>query len=86
MVTVAPRRHRPAFDEDKASLLEMAEGGDVPTGQACRTAVCHTHLLDAAAVRRGHLSLLSPSPLTEPDSGELLPCCTGPGTDVNLDL
>jgi hypothetical protein len=84
MVTVAARRHRPAFDEDNASLREMAEAYDVPTGQACRAAVCHTHLLRAAAVRRGHQ--LTPRPLTEPDTGEVLRYCTRPGTDVILDL
>ncbi|MFL6027915.1 MAG: MOSC domain-containing protein, partial [Friedmanniella sp.] len=70
------------FDEEKSSLLEMAEACDVPTRWSCRTGVCHTCVtgLLSGAVR------YAPTPLTPPDSGDVLVCCARPVADVVLDL
>jgi ferredoxin-NADP reductase/MOSC domain-containing protein YiiM len=82
VVTFARAGLTVAFDEDKASLLEMAEACDIPTRWACRTGVCHTCStpLLAGAVT------YSPKPLTTPDTGEVLLCCSRPDTDVILDM
>jgi ferredoxin-NADP reductase/MOSC domain-containing protein YiiM len=82
MVTFARAGLTVAFDEGRASLLEMAEACDIPTWWACRTGVCHTcstPLLSGAVT-------YSPKPLTEPDDGDVLLCCTRPDTDVILHL
>jgi ferredoxin-NADP reductase/MOSC domain-containing protein YiiM len=71
-----------AFDQEKASLLEMAEACDVPTRWSCRTGVCHTcvtQLLSGAVT-------YSPTPLTDADAGDVLLCCARPDVDVVLDL
>jgi ferredoxin-NADP reductase/MOSC domain-containing protein YiiM len=71
-----------AFDEDQGSLLEFAEACDVPTRWSCRTGVCHTcsTRLLSGAVR------YSLPPLTEPESGQVLLCCSRPTSEVVLDL
>jgi ferredoxin-NADP reductase/MOSC domain-containing protein YiiM len=82
MVTFARAGLTVAFDEVRASLLEMAEACDVPTRWSCRTGVCHTcstPLLSGAVT-------YSPRPLTEPETGEVLLCCSRPDVDVVLDL
>ena len=82
MVTFARAGITAAFDEDEASLLEMAEACDVPTRWSCRTGVCHTcstPLLSGAVT-------YSPAPLTEPEPGQVLLCCSRPDTEVVLDL
>ncbi|SDO70177.1 MOSC domain-containing protein YiiM [Nakamurella panacisegetis] len=82
LVTFARAGLATAFDEKKASLLEMAEECDVPTRWSCRTGVCRTcstPLLSGAVTYQL-------APLTEPDPGEVLLCCTRPATDVVLDL
>ena len=82
MVTFARAGLTVAFDEESTSLLEMAETCDVPTRWACRTGVCHTcstPLLSGAVT-------YSPTPLTEPDAGDVLLCCSRPDVDVVLDL
>ena len=82
MVTFARAGLTVPFDENQASLLEMAEACDVPTRWSCRTGVCHTcstPLLSGAVT-------YSPNPLTEPDVGEVLLCCARPQDDLALDL
>ena len=82
MVTFARAGLTTAFDEDLASLLELAEACDVPTRWSCRTGVCHTcttPLLSGAVT-------YAPTPLTDPEPGEVLLCCSRPTTDVVLDL
>jgi ferredoxin-NADP reductase/MOSC domain-containing protein YiiM len=82
MVTFARAGLTVPFDEERASLLEMAEACDVSTRWACRSGVCHTcstPLLSGAVT-------YSPIPLTEPDTGEVLLCCARPDIDVVLDL
>ncbi len=82
MVTFARAGITAAFDDDRTSLLELAEACDVPTRWSCRTGVCHTcstPLLSGAVA-------YSPEPLTEPDAGEVLLCCSRPRTEIVLDL
>jgi ferredoxin len=82
LVTFARAGLSVAFDEEKLSLLEMAEACDVPTQWSCRTGVCHTCAtgLLSGAVR------YSPTPLTPPDVTDVLLCCARPAADVVLDL
>ncbi|MFB7997515.1 MOSC domain-containing protein [Streptomyces sp. NPDC056002] len=65
-----------------ASLLELAEACDVPTRWSCRTGVCHTCITPLLS---GKVRYTTP-PLEEPGTGESLPCCSVPDTDVILDL
>jgi len=70
------------FEENLASLLELAEACDVPTRWSCRTGVCHTcvtPLLSGAVT-------YSPPPLAEPDADQVLLCCARPKGAVVLDL
>lgn len=81
-VTFARAGITAAFDEGQASLLELAEACDIPTRWSCRSGVCHTcstPLLSGAVV-------YSPLPLTDPDSGQVLLCCSRPDVDITLDL
>lgn len=71
-----------AFDTDLASLLEMAEACDVPTRWSCRTGVCHTC---STPILSGTVAYAI-EPLTEPEAGQILLCCTRPDCDVVLDL
>jgi ferredoxin len=82
MVTFARAGITAGFDRDQSSLLELAEACDVPTRWSCRTGVCHTCStpLLAGAVT------YSPLPLTEPEPGHVLLCCSRPDTEVVLDL
>jgi len=82
MVTFARAALTVAFDEDRASLLEMAEACSVPTRWSCRTGVCHTC---ATRLLSGTITY-SPAPLTEPEPGEVLLCCARPAEAVVLDL
>jgi ferredoxin-NADP reductase/MOSC domain-containing protein YiiM/ferredoxin len=82
MVTFARAALAVAFDEDRASLLEMAEACSVPTRWSCRTGVCHTC---ATRLLSGAITY-SPAPLTEPEPGEVLLCCARPAEAVVLDL
>jgi len=64
------------------SILEMAEGCDVPVRWACRTGVCHnceSGLVSGAVVYQ-------PEPLDKPADGNLLVCCSQPTSDVVIDL
>ena len=71
-----------SFDESLASLLEMAEACDVPTRWSCRTGVCHTC---ATSLLSGDVAYVL-KPLTAPEPGEVLLCCSRPASDVVLDL
>ena len=64
------------------SILELAEGCDVPVRWACRTGVCHNcevGLVSGAVV-------YGPEPLEKPADGNLLVCCSQPIRDVVIDL
>lgn len=71
-----------AFDDDKASLLELAEACDIPTRWSCRTGVCHTCTTPKLS---GEVSYWL-QPLSEPDAGDVLLCVSTPVTDVVLEL
>jgi ferredoxin len=82
MVTFARAGLATAFDEDQASLLELAEACDIPTRWSCRTGVCHTC---STPLLSGAVSY-SPVPLTDPEIGQVLLCCSRPDTEIVLDL
>jgi ferredoxin-NADP reductase/MOSC domain-containing protein YiiM len=82
MITFARAGLSVAFDTSRASLLEMAEACDVPTRWSCRTGVCHTC---STPLLSGTVTY-SPLPLTDPDHGDVLLCCSRPDVDVVLDL
>jgi ferredoxin-NADP reductase/MOSC domain-containing protein YiiM len=70
------------WNQDYASLLELAEACDVPVRWSCRTGVCHTcetALLSGAVGYR-------PDPVEEPAAGSALICCSQPHGDLVLDL
>ncbi len=81
-VTFARAGISAAFNDDLASLLELAEACDVPTRWSCRTGVCHTCVTPLVS---GTVSY-SIEPLIEPDAGQILLCCTRPESAVVLDL
>ena len=82
LVTFARAGVAAAFDEHKANLLEMAEACDVPTRWSCRTGVCQTC---STPLLSGRVTYQL-APLTEPDPGNVLLCCSTPASDVVLDL
>ena len=70
------------WDDTFASILELAEACDVPVRWSCRTGVCHTcetGLLDGTVA-------YTPEPLEPPAAGNVLVCCSQPGTDLAVDL
>jgi ferredoxin-NADP reductase/ferredoxin len=64
------------------SLLELAEGCDVPVKWSCRTGVCHNC---ESGLISGSIAY-GPEPLDPPASGKLLICCSKPTGDVVIDL
>jgi ferredoxin-NADP reductase/MOSC domain-containing protein YiiM len=64
------------------SLLELAEGCDIPTRWSCRTGVCHTCESGLVAGTVGY----RPDPIDPPAAGNLLICCSQPQGDVVIDL
>ncbi|MFF8950251.1 MOSC domain-containing protein [Streptomyces sp. NPDC014940] len=71
-----------AWNDDRSSLLELAETCDVPVQWSCRTGVCHTCEL---AMMSGAVDY-SPDPVEPPGEGNILICCSRPAQDVVLDL
>jgi ferredoxin-NADP reductase/MOSC domain-containing protein YiiM len=70
------------WDNTFATILELAEACDVPVRWSCRTGVCHTcetALLDGKVA-------YTPEPLEPPAAGNLLVCCSQPGSDLTIDL
>jgi ferredoxin-NADP reductase/MOSC domain-containing protein YiiM/ferredoxin len=65
-----------------ASILELAEACDVPVRWSCRTGVCHTC---ETALLEGRVDY-APEPLEPPAAGNLLVCCSQPGSDLAVDL
>jgi ferredoxin-NADP reductase/MOSC domain-containing protein YiiM len=82
LVTFARAGISTPFDDAQASLLELAEACDVPTRWSCRTGVCHTC---STPLLSGRVSY-APAPLTDPDPGDVLLCCSRPETEIVLDL
>ncbi|MGW4144653.1 MOSC domain-containing protein [Streptomyces mirabilis] len=81
-VTFARSGLSTGWSERYATLLELAEACEVPTRWSCRTGVCHTC---ATPLLTGQVDYTT-QPLEDPASGEVLPCCSIPTTDVLLDL
>jgi ferredoxin-NADP reductase len=81
-VTFARSGLSTGWSERYATLLELAEACEVPTRWSCRTGVCHTC---ATPLLTGQVEYTT-QPLEDPASGEALPCCSIPTTDVLLDL
>ncbi|MFH9963347.1 MOSC domain-containing protein [Streptomyces mirabilis] len=81
-VTFARSGLSTGWSERYATLLELAEACEVPTRWSCRTGVCHTC---ATPLLTGQVEYTT-QPLEDPASGEVLPCCSIPTTDVLLDL
>ncbi|WP_225844557.1 MOSC and FAD-binding oxidoreductase domain-containing protein [Streptomyces sp. HPF1205] len=82
LVTFARSGISVPFPEGKSSVLELADACDVPTRWSCRTGVCHTC---ATRLLSGDVTY-SPEPLEPPSDGEVLICCSRPGTDLVLDM
>ena len=70
------------WDKRYASILELAEACDVPVRWSCRTGVCHTC---ETALLEGTIGY-APEPLEPPAAGNLLVCCSQPGSDLAVDL
>ena len=70
------------WDKRYASILELAEVCDVPVRWSCRTGVCHTC---ETALLEGTIGY-APEPLEPPAAGNLLVCCSQPGSDLAVDL
>jgi len=64
------------------SLLELAEACGVPVKWSCRTGVCHT--CECALI--GGSVTYQPEALDPPSEGNVLICCSQPGTEVEVDL
>jgi ferredoxin-NADP reductase/MOSC domain-containing protein YiiM len=71
-------RWNPSF----GSLLELAEGCDVPVKWSCRTGVCHNC---ESGLISGSIAY-GPEPLDPPARDNLLICCSKPTGDVVIDL
>jgi ferredoxin-NADP reductase/MOSC domain-containing protein YiiM len=70
------------WDDAFTSILELAEACDVPVRWSCRTGVCHTcetGLLDGTVA-------YDPEPLEAPGAGNVLVCCSRPGSNLAVDL
>jgi ferredoxin-NADP reductase/MOSC domain-containing protein YiiM len=70
------------WPENSRSLLDLADGCDVPTRWSCRTGVCHTCVTPVLAGTVDY----APEPLEPPAAGEVLICCSRPSADLVLDL
>jgi ferredoxin-NADP reductase/MOSC domain-containing protein YiiM len=70
------------WSPDYASLLELAEGCDVPTRFSCRSGVCHTCVTPLIA---GTTAYTQP-PLEAPSDGSVLICIAEPRDGIVLDL
>ncbi|WP_326609777.1 MOSC and FAD-binding oxidoreductase domain-containing protein [Streptomyces scopuliridis] len=81
-VTFARSGLSTCWSDQYATLLELAEACDIPTRWSCRTGVCHTCTTPLLGGRVQYTT----QPLEDPASGEALPCCSIPTTDVLLDL
>ncbi len=82
LVTFARSGVSAPFAASWRSLLDLADACDVPSRWSCRTGVCHTcvtPLLSGAVA-------YSPDPLEAPPEGEVLICCSQPGSDIVLDM
>jgi ferredoxin len=70
------------WDPKYQSVLELAEGCDVPVRWSCRTGVCHTC---ETAMISGSISY-NPEPLQAPAEGSVLICCCRPSEELVIDM
>jgi ferredoxin-NADP reductase len=82
MVSFARSNLALRWDSAFQSLLELAEACDVPVRWACRTGVCHNC---ESGLIAGAVDYFV-DPLTPPENGNLLICCSRPRADIVLDL
>jgi len=82
MVSFARSNLALRWDTAFQSLLELAEACDVPVRWACRTGVCHNCETGLIAGAVDYFV----DPLTPPEEGNLLICCSRPRGEVVLDL
>jgi ferredoxin-NADP reductase len=82
MVSFARSNLALRWDSAFQSLLELAEACDVPVRWACRTGVCHNCETGLIAGAVDYFV----DPLTPPENGNLLICCSRPRADIVLDL
>jgi ferredoxin-NADP reductase/MOSC domain-containing protein YiiM len=82
LVTFARSGITAPFPGDRSSVLDLAEACDVPARWSCRTGVCHTCI---TALLSGDITY-RPAPLEPPADGQVLICCSRPGTDLVLDM
>jgi ferredoxin-NADP reductase len=64
------------------SILELAEACDVPVRWSCRAGVCHSC---ESGLVSGEV-VYGPEPLDKPADGNVLVCCSQPGSDLVIDL
>jgi ferredoxin-NADP reductase len=82
-VTFARSAVATTWDEDFASLLELAEAHAVPSGASCRVGACHGC---SARVITGEVRH-DPEPVAPPPAGRALLCCARPaGGELVLDV
>jgi ferredoxin-NADP reductase/MOSC domain-containing protein YiiM len=82
LVTFARSGISVPFPDSTGSVLELADACDVPARWSCRTGVCHTCITPLLS---GDVTY-SPAPLEPPPDGDVLICCSRPGTDIVLDM
>jgi ferredoxin-NADP reductase/MOSC domain-containing protein YiiM len=82
LVTFARSGISTRFGSDWRSVLDLADACDVPTRWSCRTGVCHTCVTPLLS---GDITY-APEPLEPPAEGDVLICCSQPGTDIVLDM
>jgi ferredoxin-NADP reductase/MOSC domain-containing protein YiiM len=82
LVTFARSGISTPFTANWRNVLDLADACDVPTRWSCRTGVCHTCVTPLLS---GDITY-APDPLEPPADGEVLICCSHPGTDIVLDM
>jgi ferredoxin-NADP reductase/MOSC domain-containing protein YiiM len=82
LVTFARSGISAPFATGERSVLELADACDVPSRWSCRTGVCHTCVTPLLSGRVTY----HPDPLELPADGQVLICCSQPGTDIVLDM
>jgi len=82
LVTFARSGISTPFTGNWRNVLDLADACDVPTRWSCRTGVCHTCVTPLLS---GEVAY-DPDPLEPPAEGEVLICCSHPGTDIVLDM
>ena len=82
LVTFARSGISTPFPDGTGNVLVLAEACDVPARWSCRTGVCHTCVTPLLS---GEITY-APDPLEPPPDGQVLICCSRPGTEIVLDM